>query len=124
MSGAAEKICPVCGRPFAWRRKWANCWNQIVYCSDACRRTKNSTFGRRIESAILALLNERAPEASICPSEAARRVDPGRWRALMPEVHSAARRLARARRIEVTRKGEVLDPGTIRGPVRLRLTRR
>jgi hypothetical protein len=32
------KLCPVCGRPFAWRRKWAKDWAQVKYCSDACRK--------------------------------------------------------------------------------------
>ena len=33
-----SKTCPVCQRPFEWRRKWARDWDQVVYCSDACRR--------------------------------------------------------------------------------------
>ncbi|MBK9290960.1 MAG: DUF2256 domain-containing protein [Bacteroidetes bacterium] len=36
-----EKICPVCGRPFSWRKKWAACWNEVRYCSDRCRNSKN-----------------------------------------------------------------------------------
>jgi len=32
-----EKICAACGRPFAWRRKWAKSWDEVRYCSDACR---------------------------------------------------------------------------------------
>ncbi|QJD78103.1 DUF2256 domain-containing protein [Spirosoma rhododendri] len=31
------KICPVCNRPFAWRKKWERDWDSVVYCSDACR---------------------------------------------------------------------------------------
>ncbi|WP_407690113.1 DUF2256 domain-containing protein [Rubrobacter aplysinae] len=31
-------MCPVCGRPFSWRRKWAGDWETVVYCSDRCRR--------------------------------------------------------------------------------------
>lgn len=31
------KICPVCNRPFAWRKKWERDWSNVVYCSDACR---------------------------------------------------------------------------------------
>ncbi|MBS3800014.1 MAG: DUF2256 domain-containing protein [Thioalkalivibrio sp.] len=34
------KVCPVCGRPFTWRRKWARCWDEVRYCSDACRRRR------------------------------------------------------------------------------------
>ena len=35
-----EKICPVCHRPFTWRKKWEKDWNNVVYCSNACRRRK------------------------------------------------------------------------------------
>ena len=31
------KICPVCGRPFTWRKKWEKNWESVLYCSDACR---------------------------------------------------------------------------------------
>lgn len=34
------RICAGCGRPFAWRRKWAKDWNQVRYCSDKCRAAK------------------------------------------------------------------------------------
>jgi hypothetical protein len=39
------KICPVCGRPFAWRKKWARCWDSIIYCSERCRRNKHQDNG-------------------------------------------------------------------------------
>lgn len=32
------KQCPVCGRAFAWRRKWTRDWDAVKYCSDACRK--------------------------------------------------------------------------------------
>ena len=32
-----EKTCAACGRRFAWRKKWARDWEQVRYCSDACR---------------------------------------------------------------------------------------
>jgi len=35
-----QKICATCGRPFAWRKKWARDWEQVRYCSDACRDRK------------------------------------------------------------------------------------
>lgn len=34
------KICSVCNRPMTWRRKWAKNWDNVLYCSDACRRNK------------------------------------------------------------------------------------
>jgi hypothetical protein len=33
-----EKRCPACGRPFAWRRKWARDWERVIWCSQRCRR--------------------------------------------------------------------------------------
>ncbi|MEZ4960875.1 MAG: DUF2256 domain-containing protein [Saprospiraceae bacterium] len=32
-----EKICPVCQRPFQWRKKWERCWEEVKYCSERCR---------------------------------------------------------------------------------------
>jgi hypothetical protein len=34
------KTCVACGRPFAWRKKWETVWDEVRYCSDACRRGK------------------------------------------------------------------------------------
>ncbi|MCS6806495.1 MAG: DUF2256 domain-containing protein [Acidobacteriota bacterium] len=31
------KVCVVCGRSFAWRRKWAHEWHRVRYCSRRCR---------------------------------------------------------------------------------------
>ncbi|MAO44607.1 MULTISPECIES: DUF2256 domain-containing protein [Leeuwenhoekiella] len=36
-----EKICVVCKKPFAWRKKWEKNWDDVKYCSERCRRTKN-----------------------------------------------------------------------------------
>ena len=35
-----SKPCAVCGRPFTWRKKWADVWDDVKYCSDACRRQR------------------------------------------------------------------------------------
>ncbi len=40
-----SKICAACGRPFTWRKKWARDWEQVRYCSDACRRRGASGAG-------------------------------------------------------------------------------
>ena len=34
------KVCAACGRPFTWRKKWAKTWEEVRYCSDACRTGK------------------------------------------------------------------------------------
>lgn len=37
-----EKTCAACGRPFRWRKSLAKTWDEVKYCSDACRRYKAS----------------------------------------------------------------------------------
>ncbi len=37
-----SKLCVVCHRPMTWRRAWAKNWDEVRYCSDACRRLKSS----------------------------------------------------------------------------------
>ena len=76
-----------------------------------------------LERTIGALLDRRRPEATICPSEAARAVAPEGWRELMPAARAAAGRLAAAGEVEVTQGGAVVDAATARGPVRVRRPR-
>ena len=75
----------------------------------------------RLERTIEALLDARRAGTSICPSEAARAVDPEGWRDLMPAARAAAGRLAAAGSVEVTQGGEVVDVDVAdaRGPVRV-----
>jgi hypothetical protein len=40
-SNLPTKICEICGRPFAWRKKWEKVWAEVKYCSDNCRMKKN-----------------------------------------------------------------------------------
>ncbi|MEU3726245.1 DUF3253 domain-containing protein [Streptomyces sp. NPDC031705] len=83
--------------------------------------------GRRLERAILELLERRDPQATICPSDAARAVyggDDEGWRALMEPARLAARRLVTAGEVEITQGGRPVDPGQARGPIRIRRVRR
>ena len=34
------KICTTCQRPFVWRKKWRAVWDEVRYCSDACRHRR------------------------------------------------------------------------------------
>jgi hypothetical protein len=36
------KNCIVCDKPFQWRKKWADCWDEVKYCSENCRRTSKN----------------------------------------------------------------------------------
>lgn len=119
-----ERICTVCGRSISWRRKWARDWENVKYCSDACRKRGVSQRDRQVEEIILELLEACAADASICPSEAARKLAVGDdWRQQMEPVRMAARRLQRAGCIDITQKGRPVDPDTAKGPLRLRLRR-
>jgi hypothetical protein len=40
-SEVPTKTCPVCQRPFAWRKKWERCWEEVKYCSERCRSNKS-----------------------------------------------------------------------------------
>ena len=76
---------------------------------------------KQAEQAILALLAQRDQGKTICPSDAARELDPDGFRDLMQLVRDAARRLAADGKIEVTQGGEPVDLDAARGPIRLRL---
>lgn len=39
-SSLPSKVCPVCDRPFSWRKKWQRDWEGVVYCSERCRRSR------------------------------------------------------------------------------------
>lgn len=75
---------------------------------------------RLLEQTVLSLLAQRAEGATICPSEAARAVGGEQWRDLMEPARAAARRLVDAGEVEVTQGGQVVDPATARGPIRVR----
>lgn len=117
------KPCVACGRDIRWRKKWERDWEQVKYCSDACRRRGVNDRDTQLERAILDLLAARAAGATICPSEAARVVAPTGWESLMDDVRLAANRLAAAGAIDITQRGTVVDPSTAKGPIRLRRKR-
>lgn len=118
-----DRICAGCGRAFAWRRSLAAEWDAVRWCSDACRRRGIRAVDRELEATILRLLEARAGGATICPSEAARAVDPDGWEPLMEPARRAARRLVAAGRLEILQGGRIVDPSTARGPIRLRRPR-
>jgi hypothetical protein len=35
-----SKICITCKRPFTWRKKWEKVWDEVKYCSNACKTKK------------------------------------------------------------------------------------
>ena len=117
-----SKPCQACGRTIEWRRKWARDWDEVRFCSDACRRRKPGPTDAALEQSVLALLEARARGATICPSEAARAVGGDDWRPLMEPARAAARRLVAQGLVEITQGGRVVDGSTAKGPVRVRRT--
>jgi hypothetical protein len=119
-----EKTCVSCGRRIEWRAKWESDWDQVRYCSAACRRRGVTAQDRELEQTTLSLLSARAATATICPSEVARTVGTEEsWRSLMEPARRAARRLVAAGRVEITQGGRVVDPSTAKGPIRIRRVR-
>ena len=76
-----------------------------------------------ISQKIMELLDKQSEGKTICPSDAARALDPKSFRKLMAAVRDAAQALVEQERIEVTQRGEIVDIRDVRGPVRLRLRR-
>ncbi len=37
-----SKPCVACGRPMSWRKRWAKNWDEVKFCSDACRAGKSA----------------------------------------------------------------------------------
>ncbi len=77
----------------------------------------------RIEETILALVEERGPGKTICPSEAARAIagttNPDEWSRLMGPVRQVAVRMMKQGRIVIRRKGQTVDPDDFRGIYRI-----
>lgn len=86
----------------------------------ADEQVSQSASKARLEETILELLSQRAPAATICPSDAARAVGGDQWRGLMDEARAAAGRLVAAGEVDITQGGEVVDLATARGPIRIR----
>ncbi len=104
----------------AWRKAWAKNWDTVRFCSDRCRRRKVKPVDHDLERAMLGLLDQRTRAATICPSEAAKVVNPSAWRELMEPARAAARRLEAAGEVLITQAGQIVDPSTAKGPIRIR----
>ena len=108
-----------------WRKQWAKNWDEVKFCSDACRKRKVRGVDEQIEAEIVRLLDVRGRGKTICPSEVARSLAPSEareaWEPLMEPARAAARRLVAKGVINITQGGHVVDASTAKGPIRLRL---
>lgn len=119
MSLPEPKACAICGRAMQWRRKWADVWPEVKYCSARCRGRRLDDTDRALEDKLRELTRARGRHETICPSEAARAVSED-WRPLMERTREAARRLVARGEAEILQKGRVVDPSRARGPIRIR----
>lgn len=78
----------------------------------------------RLAAAVRVLLRHRNPEATICPSDAARVAGGTSWRELMETAREVAAALVRDEVIVMRQHGTDVDPATATGPVRLARGRR
>ncbi|WP_317616723.1 DUF3253 domain-containing protein [Arthrobacter sp. NamB2] len=72
-----------------------------------------------LRAEILRIAEQRGSANTLCPSDAARSVGGEQWRDLMPAARRIAFELAGEGRVDVTQRGERVEPDA-RGPIRIR----
>ncbi|MDX2239304.1 MAG: DUF3253 domain-containing protein [Leptolyngbyaceae cyanobacterium bins.302] len=75
-----------------------------------------------IRQTILAKVRQRGLDKTICPSEVARALGGEDWRSLMETVRSVGVELVQAGKIQIMQKGNVVNPNTVKGAIRFRVT--
>lgn len=73
-----------------------------------------------IAAAIVAATSAAGPGKSVSPEDAARALAT-EWHPLLGPVRRVAAALAREGRIDILRKGKPIDPGEVKGVIRLRI---
>jgi hypothetical protein len=112
-----QKICETCGRVIEWRKKWADDWENVRYCSKRCRGARPNATDRALEEAILAAL-DGAREVALADAVAGVPAD-GRG-GMRERGRQAARRLVNQGRIRLYQKGKEVDPSTAKGALDVR----
>jgi hypothetical protein len=105
VSSPEPRSCQSCGRRITWRKAWADDWEQVHWCSGACRRRGLRESDRELEVKILAAVG-RTRRFRLAGIDGERE-----------DVRRAARRLAVAGRLRWTQDGHPVDPSTARGDV-------
>lgn len=103
-----------------WRKKWERNWDEVRYCSSACRARGISGTDVAIEDEIRRLVDARGAVTDVAVAEALT------LRGLAADrepVRRAARRLQAAGEVELVQSGRVVDPSTAVGPVTIRRRR-
>lgn len=77
-----------------------------------------------IRQIIVDLTRARGPDKSICPSEAAKAINPDEqiWRSYLKTIRRTAIDMAQNEEIHITRKGKIQNPHEdIKGVIRLKM---
>ena len=110
------KTCAGCGRTMTWRKAWARTWDDVRWCSDACRAHGRTDHDAALEAQLLDALQRVRRGSLLDPEQVLHAADRER-------IRSAARRLAAEGAVEVVQAGRVVDPSHARGPMHVRLAR-
>ncbi|WP_447646213.1 DUF2256 domain-containing protein [Nocardioides zeae] len=116
------KTCRSCGRRIEWRKKWERDWDQVQYCSTACRRRGITEVDERLEALMLQQVSRG--RATTDPAAIALAVADGDEAADLTEpARRAARRLVARGEAEIVQRGKVVDPSTAKGAFEVRRPR-
>lgn len=109
------KSCVRCGREITWRKKWARDWDNIKYCSKACRSKKLSEVDAQLEAMLHNLL---AQHGRAEPQRALRLLGLGDEH--REAARMAARRLVQQGVAQMWQGGRPVDVSTAKGAIELR----
>ena len=115
-----EKTCLSCGRRIEWRKKWERDFDEVTYCSQACRRRGVNAEDHRLESALRELLAQRPRGGTVSDAEVAAAVAITGGPDLSEPARRAARRLRATGEVEILQHRRVVDPSTAKGPIAIR----
>lgn len=91
-------------------------WDEVRYCSKACRRHRPDATDRALEAALIEGLRSRR---EVPTDEAARAVGGDDWQALSERARRAARRLAAEGEVLLVQRGKRVDANA-KGPFGVR----
>ena len=74
-----------------------------------------------VEELIIELLKDLGNSETVSPNQVAKTINEENWRRQLPQVRAAIGQLVEAGRIEIVRKGKVVDYEGIKGIWRIRL---
>ncbi|UDF05369.1 DUF3253 domain-containing protein [Asticcacaulis sp. AND118] len=74
-----------------------------------------------VEELIIERLNDLGDKETLSPNQVAKMINEENWRRQLPQVRAAIGQLVEAGRIEIVRKGKVVDYDGIKGIWRIRL---